>query len=169
MPRWAWEGFRAAGSPRSLGRNRRGKPRWLCKLSPKRKRRADRRRLSTRSTRSILAMRENLGVNVDDLLVSQPDCGEQALEITNALVQSAAIDVLVVDSVAALVPRAELEGEMGDSFMGLHARLMSQATKKALPVPIAKTNNLPHIYQPGTEKIGVVFGNPGNDHWRPGL
>src|SRR6202050_5698599 len=81
----------------------------------------------------------NLGVNVDDLLVSQPDCGEQALEITNALVQTAAIDVLVVDSVAALVPKAELEGEMGDSFMGLHARLMSQAMRK-LTGSIARTN-----------------------------
>jgi recombination protein RecA len=101
----------------------------------------------------------NLGVNVDDLLVSQPDCGEQALEITNALVQSAAIDVLVVDSVAALVPRAELEGEMGDSFMGLHARLMSQALRK-LTGSIAKTNTCIIFINQVREKIGVVFGNP---------
>ncbi len=101
----------------------------------------------------------NLGVNVDDLLVSQPDCGEQALEITNALVQSAAIDVLVVDSVAALVPRAELEGEMGDSFMGLHARLMSQAMRK-LTGSIAKTNTCLIFINQVREKIGVVFGNP---------
>ena len=101
----------------------------------------------------------NLGVNVDDLLVSQPDCGEQALEITNALVQSAAIDVLVVDSVAALVPRAELEGEMGDSFMGLHARLMSQALRK-LTGSIAKTNTCLIFINQVREKIGVVFGNP---------
>jgi recombination protein RecA len=101
----------------------------------------------------------NLGVNVDDLLVSQPDCGEQALEITNALVQSAAIDVLVVDSVAALVPKAELEGEMGDSFMGLHARLMSQAMRK-LTGSIARTNTCLIFINQVREKIGVVFGNP---------
>ena len=101
----------------------------------------------------------NLGVDVDDLLVSQPDCGEQALEITNALVQSAAIDVLVVDSVAALVPRAELEGEMGDSFMGLHARLMSQAMRK-LTGSIAQANTCLIFINQVREKIGVVFGNP---------
>jgi recombination protein RecA len=101
----------------------------------------------------------NLGVNVDDLLVSQPDCGEQALEITNALVQSAAIDILIVDSVAALVPRAELEGEMGDSFMGLHARLMSQALRK-LTGSIARTNTCLIFINQVREKIGVVFGNP---------
>jgi recombination protein RecA len=105
------------------------------------------------------AYARNLGVNVDDLLVSQPDCGEQALEITNALVQSAAIDVLVLDSVAALVPRAELEGEMGDSFMGLHARLMSQALRK-LTGSIAKTNTCLIFINQIREKIGVVFGNP---------
>jgi recombination protein RecA len=105
------------------------------------------------------AYARNLGVNVDDLLVSQPDCGEQALEITNALVQTAAIDVLVVDSVAALVPKAELEGEMGDSFMGLHARLMSQAMRK-LTGSIAKTNTCLIFINQIREKIGVVFGNP---------
>ena len=101
----------------------------------------------------------NLGVNVDDLLVSQPDCGEQALEITNALVQSAAIDLIVVDSVAALVPKAELEGEMGDSFMGLHARLMSQALRK-LTGSISRTNTCLIFINQIREKIGVVFGNP---------
>jgi recombination protein RecA len=105
------------------------------------------------------AYARNLGVNVDDLLVSQPDCGEQALEITNALVQSAAIDVLVIDSVAALVPKAELEGEMGDSFMGLHARLMSQALRK-LTGSIARTNTCLIFINQVREKIGVVFGNP---------
>jgi len=105
------------------------------------------------------AYARNLGVNVDDLLVSQPDCGEQALEITGALVQSAAIDLLVVDSVAALVPRAELEGEMGDSFMGLHARLMSQAMRK-LTGSIARTNTCLIFINQIREKIGVVFGNP---------
>src|SRR5271154_1711396 len=103
----------------------------------------------------------NLGVNVDDLLVSQPDCGEQALEITNALVQSAAIDVLIVDSVAALVPKAELEGEMGDSFMGLHARLMSQAMRK-LTGSIAKTNTCLFFINQISEKIGVGVGDPEN-------
>jgi recombination protein RecA len=101
----------------------------------------------------------NLGVNVDDLLVSQPDCGEQALEITDALIQSAAIDVLVLDSVAALVPKAELEGEMGDSFMGLHARLMSQALRK-LTGSTARTNTCLIFINQVREKIGVVFGNP---------
>jgi recombination protein RecA len=105
------------------------------------------------------AYARNLGVNVDDLLVSQPDCGEQALEITNALVSSAAIDVLVIDSVAALVPKAELEGEMGDSFMGLHARLMSQALRK-LTGSIARTNTCVIFINQIREKIGVVFGNP---------
>jgi recombination protein RecA len=105
------------------------------------------------------AYARNLGVNVDDLLVSQPDCGEQALEITNALIQTAAIDVVVVDSVAALVPRAELEGEMGDSFMGLHARLMSQAMRK-LTGSIARTNTCLIFINQVREKIGVVFGNP---------
>src|ERR1700691_4119968 len=101
----------------------------------------------------------NLGVNVDELLVSQPDCGEQALEITNALVQSAAIDLIVVDSVAALVPKAELEGEMGDSFMGLHARLMSQALRK-ITGSVARANACMIFINQVREKIGVVFGNP---------
>src|SRR5271154_6590462 len=100
-----------------------------------------------------------LGVDIDNLLVSQPDCGEQALEITNALVASNAIDLIVVDSVAALVPRAELEGEMGDSFMGLHARLMSQAMRK-LTGSISRTNTCLIFINQIREKIGVVFGNP---------
>ena len=101
----------------------------------------------------------NLGVNVDDLLVSQPDCGEQALEITNALVSSGALDVVVVDSVAALVPKAELDGEMGDSHMGLQARLMSQALRK-LTGTVAKTNTCLIFINQIREKIGVMFGNP---------
>ncbi len=100
-----------------------------------------------------------LGVDVDNLLVSQPDCGEQALEITGALVGSNAIDVLVVDSVAALVPKAELEGEMGDSFMGLHARLMSQAIRK-LTASLSRANACLIFINQVREKIGVVFGNP---------
>ena len=101
----------------------------------------------------------NLGVDVDNLLVSQPDSGEQALEITEVLVRSGAIDVLVVDSVAALVPRAELEGEMGDSHVGLQARLMSQALRKLTAVVARSRTTLIFINQI-REKIGVMFGNP---------
>jgi recombination protein RecA len=100
-----------------------------------------------------------LGVDIDNLLVSQPDYGEQALEITSALISSGAIDVVVVDSVAALVPKAELEGEMGDSFMGLHARLMSQALRK-LTGAVAKANACMIFINQVREKIGVMFGNP---------
>jgi recombination protein RecA len=100
-----------------------------------------------------------LGVKVDDLLVSQPDYGEQALEITAALVASGAVDVVVVDSVAALVPKAELDGEMGDSHMGLHARLMSQALRKLTGV-VARTNTCLIFINQIREKIGVMFGSP---------
>ena len=100
-----------------------------------------------------------LGVNIDEMLISQPDTGEQALEITEALVRSGAIDVIVVDSVAALVPRAEIEGEMGDSFVGLHARLMSQALRKLTGV-IAKTNTVVIFINQLREKVGVMYGNP---------
>jgi recombination protein RecA len=100
-----------------------------------------------------------LGVNVDDLLISQPDAGEQALEICDTLVRSGAIDVLVVDSVAALVPRAELEGEMGDSHVGLHARLMSQALRK-LTGSVSRSNTLLIFLNQIRLKIGVMFGNP---------
>ena len=93
------------------------------------------------------------------MLISQPDTGEQALEITEALVRSGAIDVVVVDSVAALVPRAEIEGEMGDSFVGLHARLMSQALRKLTGV-IAKTNSIVIFINQLREKVGVMYGNP---------
>ena len=100
-----------------------------------------------------------LGVKVEDMLISQPDTGEQALEITEALVRSGAIDVVVVDSVAALVPRAEIEGEMGDSFVGLHARLMSQALRKLTGI-IAKTNSIVIFINQLREKVGVMYGNP---------
>ena len=100
-----------------------------------------------------------LGVNIDDLLVSQPDSGEQALEITDMLVRSGAVDVVVIDSVAALTPRAEIEGEMGDSHMGLHARLMSQAMRK-LTANIKRSNTLVIFINQIRMKIGVVFGNP---------
>ena len=100
-----------------------------------------------------------LGVNIDDLLISQPDTGEQALEITEALVRSGALDVIVVDSVAALVPRAEIEGEMGDSYVGLHARLMSQALRK-LAGAINKTHCIVVFINQLREKVGVMYGNP---------
>ena len=100
-----------------------------------------------------------LGVNVEDMLISQPDTGEQALEITEALVRSGAIDVVVVDSVAALVPRAEIEGEMGDSFVGLHARLMSQALRKLTGI-INKTNTIVIFINQLRVKVGVMYGNP---------
>jgi recombination protein RecA len=102
---------------------------------------------------------KKLGVDVDNLLVSQPDYGEQALEITNALITSGSIDVLVVDSVAALVPKAELDGEMGDSFMGVHARLMSQAMRKLTGI-VSKSNTCLIFINQIREKIGVMFGNP---------
>ena len=100
-----------------------------------------------------------LGVDVDNLLISQPDAGEQALEIADTLVRSGAIDVLVIDSVAALVPRAELEGEMGDSHVGLHARLMSQALRK-ITGSVSRSNTMLIFLNQIRLKIGVMFGNP---------
>jgi recombination protein RecA len=105
------------------------------------------------------AYARKLGVNIDELLISQPDAGEQALEIADTLVRSGAIDILVVDSVAALVPRAELEGEMGDSHMGLHARLMSQALRK-LTGSISRSRCMVIFINQIRMKIGVMFGNP---------
>ena len=102
---------------------------------------------------------KKLGVNIEDLLISQPDAGEQALEIVDTLVRSGAIDVLVIDSVAALVPRAELEGEMGDHHVGLQARLMSQALRK-LTSSVARSNTLIIFINQIRMKIGVMFGNP---------
>ena len=102
---------------------------------------------------------QNLGVNIDELIISQPDNGEQALEITDNLIRSGAIDIIVIDSVAALTPRSEIEGEMGDSKMGLHARLMSQALRK-LTSNISKTKCTVMFINQLREKIGVMFGNP---------
>jgi len=101
----------------------------------------------------------NCGVNVEDLLISQPDTGEQALEITEALVRSGALDVIVIDSVAALVPRAELEGEMGDAHVGLQARLMSQALRK-LTAAIGRSGTAVIFVNQLREKVGIIFGNP---------
>ncbi|MBI2085778.1 recombinase RecA [Candidatus Daviesbacteria bacterium] len=102
---------------------------------------------------------QKIGVNLDDLLISQPDTGEQALEIAEALIRSGGIDILVIDSVAALVPRAELEGEMGDSVMGMQARLMSQALRK-LTGAVSNTNTIVIFTNQLRQKIGVMFGNP---------
>ncbi|MDI3256327.1 MAG: recombinase RecA [Kyrpidia sp.] len=101
----------------------------------------------------------NLGVNIDELLISQPDTGEQALEIAEALVRSGAVDMIVIDSVAALVPKAELEGDMGDSHVGLQARLMSQALRK-LSGAISKSRTIAIFINQIREKVGVMFGNP---------
>ncbi|KUO97007.1 recombinase RecA [Ferroacidibacillus organovorans] len=102
---------------------------------------------------------QKLGVNIDELLISQPDTGEQALEIAEALVRSGAVDVIVIDSVAALVPKAEIEGDMGDSHVGLHARLMSQALRK-LSGAINKSRTIAIFINQIREKVGVMFGNP---------
>ena len=106
-----------------------------------------------------VAYAKRIGVNTDDLLISQPDSGEQALDITEILVRSAAVDIVVVDSVAALVPRAEIEGEMGDSHMGLQARLMSQALRK-LTATISKSMTTVIFINQIRQKIGIMFGNP---------
>ena len=102
---------------------------------------------------------KKLGVDIDNLLISQPDNGEQALEIADALVRSGAIDVVVVDSVAALVPKAEIEGDMGDSHVGLQARLMSQAMRKLTGI-ISKSRTTAIFINQIREKVGVMFGNP---------
>ena len=102
---------------------------------------------------------KNIGVNIDDLYISQPDSGEQALEITEMMVRSGAVDIVIVDSVAALVPKAEIDGEMGDSHVGLQARLMSQALRKLTAV-VSKTKCIVIFINQLREKVGVMFGNP---------
>ena len=105
------------------------------------------------------AYAKNIGVNIDELYISQPDCGEQALEITETMVSSGAVDIVIVDSVAALVPKAEIDGDMGDSHVGLQARLMSQALRKLTAV-ISKSNCIVIFINQLREKVGVMFGNP---------
>ncbi|MDE6421320.1 MAG: recombinase RecA, partial [Lachnospiraceae bacterium] len=102
---------------------------------------------------------KNIGVDIDNLYISQPDCGEQALEITETMVRSGAVDIVVVDSVAALVPKAEIDGDMGDSHVGLQARLMSQALRKLTGV-ISKSNCTVVFINQLREKVGIMFGNP---------
>ena len=105
------------------------------------------------------AYAKNIGVDIDNLYISQPDCGEQALEITETMVRSGAVDIVIVDSVAALVPKQEIDGDMGDSHMGLQARLMSQALRKLTAV-ISKSNCIVIFINQLREKLGVMFGNP---------
>ena len=105
------------------------------------------------------AYAKNIGVNIDELYISQPDCGEQALEITETMVRSGAVDIVIVDSVAALVPKAEIDGDMGESHVGLQARLMSQALRKLTAV-ISKSNCIVIFINQLREKVGVMFGNP---------
>lgn len=105
------------------------------------------------------AYAKNIGVNIDELYISQPDCGEQALEITETMVRSGAVDIVIIDSVAALVPKAEIDGDMGDSHVGLQARLMSQALRKLTAV-ISKSNCIVIFINQLREKVGVMFGNP---------
>ena len=148
-----------AGSSRSTAPKARARRRWRCTSSP--------RRRSGGGTCAFIdaehaldpAYASKLGVNIDDLLISQPDAGEQALEIADTLVRSGAIDVLVIDSVAALVPRAELEGEMGDGHVGLQARLMSQAMRK-LTGSISRSRAMVIFINQIRMKIGVMFGTP---------
>ena len=111
------------------------------------------------SMRWTPSMRKNIGVDIDNLYISQPDNGEQALEITETMVRSGAVDIIIVDSVAALVPKAEIEGDMGDSHVGLQARLMSQALRKLTGI-ISKSNCTVIFINQLREKVGVMFGNP---------
>jgi recombination protein RecA len=126
---------------------------------PKPKRRAATRRFIDVEHALDPVYAGNLGVDIDSLLVSQPDTGEQALEIAEALVRSGAIDIVVIDSVAALVPRSEIEGEMGDAHVGLQARLMSQALRKLAGI-ISKTNCVAIFINQLREKVGIAYGNP---------
>ena len=151
-------GFPKDVSLRFMALNHQVKRHWRCTRWQKRKSKAEIVLLLTRNMHLTRFMPKKLGVDLDELLISQPDAGEQALEIADTLVRSGAIDVLVVDSVAALVPRAELEGEMGDTHVGLQARLMSQALRK-LTSSIARSNCLVIFINQIRLKIGVMFGN----------
>ena len=152
-------GSPAAASSRSTVRSRAVRRRSPCTSSPRRRRTAARPRSSTSSTRSIPAYAQALGIDLDNLLVSQPDAGEQALDIAEMLVRSNAVDVVVLDSVAALVTKAELEGDMGDTHVGLQARLMSQALRK-LTSAISRSKCVMIFINQLREKIGVMFGSP---------
>jgi recombination protein RecA len=143
-----------------------GKTTLALHVIARRRRPAASRPSSTPSTRSTPTYASKLGVDIDDLLVSQPDNGEQALEIVEVLVRSGAVDVVVVDSVAALVPRAEIEGEMGDAQMGLQARLMSQALRK-LTGASSPVEDLPDLHQPAPREDRRHVRQPRDDDGRP--
>ena len=144
---------------RYMGRNQGVKPPFLCTSWPKHNARVGWPLFVDAEHALDPNYAKALGVDTDELLVSQPDTGEQALEITELLVRSGAVDVIVVDSVAALVPRAEIEGEMGDSHVGLQARLMSQALRKLTGV-LSKSHTTAIFINQIREKIGVLYGNP---------
>ena len=157
--RSAWAACRAGGWSRSTAPSRRARPHSPCRSSPRCRSRAASAPSSTPSTRSTRSTPKSWVSISQDLLISQPDTGEQALEIVDALVRSSAVDLIVVDSVAALTPKAELEGDMGDSLPGLQARLMSQALRK-LTASIQKTNTMVIFINQIRMKIGVMFGSP---------
>ena len=146
-------------SSRSTGRNPRARRRWRCTPSAEAQKKGGICAFVDAEHALDPIYARKLGVNLEDLLISQPDTGEQALEIADTLVRSGAIDVLVVDSVAALTPRAEIEGEMGDSLPGLQARLMSQALRK-LTASISRSNTMVIFINQIRMKIGVMFGSP---------
>ena len=157
-------GLPGAGSSRSSARSPRVSPRWPCTWWPKPSATAVSAPTSTPSTPWTPSTPRRIGVNIDDLLISQPDTGEQALEIADMLIRSGALDVLVIDSVAALTPRAEIEGEMGDTHVGLQARLMSQALRK-LTGTLSKSRHHRHLHQPaqGEDRrhVRIPRGHPG--------
>ncbi len=150
---------RGAGSSRSTGRNPPVRPPWRCTSSREAQKLGGTAAFIDAEHALDPVYAGKLGVDIENLYVSQPDTGEQALDITEALVRSAAIDVIVIDSVAALVPQAEIEGEMGDSHVGLQARLMSQALRK-LAGTINKSNTVAIFINQLREKVGVIYGSP---------
>ena len=158
---------RAAASSRSTGPSRRARPRWSTTSSPRPSGWAAWRRSSTPSTPWTRSTPQAIGVDVDDLLVSQPDYGEQALEIAEMLVRSGALDVVAIDSVAALTPKAEIEGEMGDSFVGLQARLMSQALRK-LAGTLNRSGTICVLHQPAAREDRRDVRQPRGHHRRAG-
>ncbi len=152
-------GCRGAGWWKFTGRNPRARPRWRCTRWPRGQKKGGICAFIDAEHALDPVYARKLGVNIDELLISQPDTGEQALEICDTLVRSGAVDVLVIDSVAALVPKAELEGEMGDALPGLQARLMSQALRK-LTASINKSNTMVIFINQIRMKIGVMYGSP---------
>ena len=156
--RWASAASRAGASPRSSGRRSSGKTTLAQHIIAEAQKRGGTAAYIDAEHALDPTYAAAFGVKLDDLLISQPDTGEQALEITEALVRSSAVDVIVIDSVAALVPRAEIEGEMGDA-LGLQARLMSQALRK-LAAAIARSRTAVIFINQLREKVGIVFGNP---------